>query len=123
VKRSPLRRGRAELERRTELRRDTPAARQFGAKRAKPARIWGGHPTQYGRARRWVESRAGGRCEARVDGVCESRGVHAHHIKPRSAGRDDSMGNLLWVCRACHEFIHAHPALSYERGWLRRRGA
>jgi hypothetical protein len=119
VKRSPLRRGHAELERRTPLASRANLAR----KRAKPARTRSGHPTQYGRARRWVESRAGGRCEARVDGVCESRGVHAHHIKPRSAGRDDSMGNLLWVCRACHEFIHAHPALSYERGWLRRRGA
>ena len=25
---------------------------------------------------------------------------------------------LMWVCRECHDYAHAHPAVSYEKGWL-----
>ena len=56
-------------------------------------------------------------CEADT-AVCTGRAAHIHHRKPRSHGRDDSPENTLIVCAACHTFIHAHPAISYEKGWL-----
>lgn len=115
MKRTPLRPGRTGLKQGKPLQRRTELQR---GPRIQP----GTHPRQYGKVRRWVEARAGGRCEIRVEGVCTGRGVHAHHIKPRSAGRDDSMGNLAWCCGECHAFVHANPTWSYEHGWLRRRG-
>lgn len=74
----------------------------------------------YWRARRDVESRAGGRCEL-VTPACETTGTECHHLLPRSAGGDDSLGNLAWACPACHRWVHDHPTVSYERGWLRSR--
>jgi hypothetical protein len=88
-----------------------------------PKRSKGRSTTQYRKVRRWVADRSGGWCEARVEGVCEGRGVHAHHILPRSAGGPDEPGNLLWVCRADHQYIHEHPAWAYQAGMLRRRTA
>ena len=29
--------------------------------------------------------------------------------------------NLLDVCHACHGWIHNHPAISYEHGWMKHR--
>lgn len=94
---------------RTPLRRRTPLRIRRG-----PNRLWR-------MARREVESRANGWCEVRVDGVCEGRGCHAHHILLRSAGGADDPSNLAWTCAPCHGHIHDHPAWSYEHGWLRRR--
>lgn len=28
------------------------------------------------------------------------------------------MSNLLWICAAGHTWVHQHPAVSYEHGWL-----
>lgn len=75
---------------------------------------------QWAKVRRWVLDRSGGRCEAGTE-VCSGRAVHAHHVVPRSQGRDDTPGNLLAVCVECHDWIHSHPAAARERGWLRRR--
>lgn len=41
-----------------------------------------------------------------------------HHRKLKSAGRDDSRANLLWLCVPHHAYVHANPGVSYERGWL-----
>lgn len=60
-------------------------------------------------------------CEARTD-VCVGRASHRHHVLPRSGGGNDATPHLD-VCAPCHTFIHEHPALSYERGWLQRRTA
>lgn len=82
-----------------------------------------------------VLSRSGMRCQANTPG-CPS-GPHAgttvHHVLPRSHASKDTvhdLDNLLVVCCAfdypdgryagAHEWIHAHPTLSYENGWLRR---
>lgn len=51
------------------------------------------------------------------------RGAHAHHVRLRSQGGPDEAWNLLWVCHLAHDFIHGHPKLSYEQGWLARTEA
>lgn len=28
------------------------------------------------------------------------------------------LANLVSLCRTCHAWVHAHPAKSYEQGWL-----
>ena len=39
--------------------------------------------------------------------LCERRaGEHAHHRVFRSQGGNDEPGNLLWLCRYCHDGIH-----------------
>ena len=62
-------------------------------------------------------------CEAAIDRVCTAHSQHRHHILPRSAGGTDDASNTIDLCSACHAHIHAHPALAYEMGWLKRRGA
>lgn len=78
---------------------------------------------QYRKVREWVKDRANGLCEAQVSGVCEGRGVHAHHLLRRSQGGPDTPGNLLWVCAADHRWIHDHPTEAQARGLLRQLAA
>lgn len=73
---------------------------------------------RYAQARAVVYDRSGGQCEALIEGVCLSRGDQAHHVRRRSQGGQDDPGNLLWVCRSCHDHIHAHPATSVALGLL-----
>ena len=72
-------------------------------------------------ARARVLSRNGGRCEVGAEG-CFGAAHHVHHIRRRSQGGTDDDGNLLALCAWCHDYVHAHPAVSYGRGWLRRSG-
>ncbi len=67
-----------------------------------------------------VIERSFGRCEANTPAcpLREHEGVHRHHIKQRSAGGGHGPDNLLNVCAAAHDWIHAHPAESFEAGWL-----
>lgn len=62
-------------------------------------------------------------CEFMAEGVCTGRATHRHHLIPRSQGGGDEAANTADVCAPCHRWAHNHPALSYERGWLRRRTA
>ena len=101
MKRSPLKRGTKPLVRRTPL-------------RSRP------EPSHLRDAKQAVRERSGGQCEAGTP-ACTGRAVHVHHVLPRSAGGKHSTANLLHCCRECHDFIHAHPALSYRLGWLKRR--
>jgi hypothetical protein len=105
------------LKRKTRLRAKTPLRRKT------PLRNRHQGPKQYTKVRGWVRDRAGGMCEARIDGVCIDRGEHAHHLLRRSQGGPDDMGNLIWVCAPCHGHIHANPAWAVENGLLRKRGA
>lgn len=44
-----------------------------------------------------------------------------HHRKLRSQAskaEKHTASNLIDVCETCHRWIHAHPAESYERGYL-----
>lgn len=72
-------------------------------------------------ARNFVRSRANGRCEVRIEGVCLGRGDAAHHIVPRGRGGSDDPGNLLHVCSPCHRHIHAHPEWARQQGFLKSR--
>lgn len=76
----------------------------------------------YAEARAAVEFRAYGRCEANTP-ACpprEHRGDHCHHILRRSHTSAHDPALLLLVCALAHEYIHAHPAEAYEKGWLLR---
>ena len=64
-----------------------------------------------------VRQRSKHQCEAKTD-VCIGSGQHIHHRKLRSQGGTNSEANLIDVCMPCHEWIHAHPALSYQHRWL-----
>lgn len=74
-----------------------------------------------GTVRRWVRDRDGGRCVARIEGVCSGRGEHLHHIRQRSLGGDEEMGNLLLCCHECHRHLHETMPLAEAkaRGLLR----
>ena len=73
---------------------------------------------QYAKARRAVQIRAQGLCEARCCEKCDGQGNQAHHVRRRSQGGIDDPSNLLWVCSPCHHEIHANPAWARERGLL-----
>lgn len=64
-----------------------------------------------------VRERSKGECEVRSK-VCTGRAEHCHHVLPRSAGGFVDTGLLLDACAACHGYLHAHPAESYQNGWL-----
>ena len=79
------------------------------------------------RAERWavvfeVFERDGYKCRAQGFGgiVCQGP-LDAHAPLMRSQGGDIyDPDQCVTVCRAHHDFIHAHPAWSYEAGWLVR---
>jgi len=76
-------------------------------------------------ARAEVWGRSGGWCEAMTPACPFERHLahQAHHVLPRSQGGQHDPENLLAVCSPAHDWIHAHPARSYEAGWLRHREA
>jgi len=43
-----------------------------------------------------------------------------HHILRRSQGGTNDPDNLVTLCRAHHDWVHAHPARSVDLGLLRR---
>ena len=67
---------------------------------------------------RTVIDRADGRCEFMIPGPCVFEAHHIHHRK--ISGREHTIEGMAHICHACHDFVHANPALSYERGWLVR---
>jgi hypothetical protein len=66
-----------------------------------------------------VAARSGGWCEARLAGVCRGKATMNHHVRLRSRGGTNSAANLLHVCGWCHAYIHDHPRLSRELGFIR----
>lgn len=65
------------------------------------------------RARNAVKARSTGRCEI----GCGRPGTDAAHRSARSRGGQWVPWNLLWLCRSCHAWTHAHPAESAVAGW------
>jgi hypothetical protein len=112
--------------------RRTPIARGPAPKRRKRLRAVSLNRASRFDARRAcvadVLRRSGGRCEARVAGVClEHAGrpypVDVHERRLRSQGGDPTdPANCLVTCRPCHDFAHAHPAEANRLGLILRRG-
>ncbi|CRH92863.1 Uncharacterised protein [Chlamydia trachomatis] len=66
-----------------------------------------------------VVNRAMGVCEVMFpEAGCNGRAEQLHHRKLRSQGGGHSVHNLVHICHNCHNFIHSHPGLSYDNGWL-----
>ena len=63
-----------------------------------------------------------GVCMLRIAGVCTIWATNEHHRKRKSHGVDNTPPNLIPVCGSgttgCHGYVHANPAISYEKGWL-----
>jgi hypothetical protein len=43
-----------------------------------------------------------------------------HHVKRKSQGGEDTTKNLIALCRAHHDWVHAHPDRSVSLGLLKR---
>lgn len=76
------------------------------------------------RARRFVQDRSAGWCEARSLGICgpfvQHLGSEAHHVWPedRDRGLHDP-ARMRWLCSQAHRWVHNHPARAKELGLLR----
>jgi hypothetical protein len=63
-----------------------------------------------------IRQRDGDRCAR-----CGSSGqLHVHHRVRRSQGGRDDSSNLITLCSACHNWVHANPYAAREGGWLLR---
>lgn len=74
--------------------------------------------------RRLVRLRSNGDCEVRIVGFCLGRASNFQHRKNRSQGGLFLPSNGLDVCGSgttgCHGWIHSHPKLSRDNGWMVR---
>lgn len=112
MKRTPLQR-KTPLQAKTTLRTKTPV-KAMSSKRRK-------RDQSYEDARQRALSRAAGRCEVVALPSCTQRGEQVHHVAGRGGPDPHSLSNLLVACHVCHSYVHEHPAVSYEKGWMARR--
>jgi 5-methylcytosine-specific restriction endonuclease McrA len=83
--------------------------RRVSAKKRREAGTWAGVTAEARRLR-------GDRCEIRV--CCTGdRATDGHHIRKRSRGGLNTLGNCKLACRACHDWIETHDAEAKARGW------
>jgi hypothetical protein len=75
---------------------------------------------EYLAIRERIAEEAGWACQARTT-RCNGRVEQIHHRKGRDGELLTNPEYLLPLCEPCHTYIHAHPAESYERGWMVRR--
>src|SRR5699024_12283126 len=69
-----------------------------------------------------VRYRADNMCEVmNPDAGCTGRHEETHHRKMRSQQGKHTRENCVAACNACHGYIHRHPAIAYEKGWLVQR--
>lgn len=61
-----------------------------------------------------IKERDGNRC-ARCGAVND---LHVHHRQLRSAGADERACNRVTLCAVCHHWVHYHPGMATEAGWL-----
>ena len=112
------------LERRQPLQRRVPLTATVGSMRRTPVRQVSARRRRrdagYPSSRRQVYERADGMCEARTP-VCVGGGHQVHHIAGRGGPEPHRPDNLKLCCAPCHEWIHANPEESYERGLMSRR--
>ena len=72
----------------------------------------------YPAARLAVWDRSGGLCEAAVSNRCSGRCEQVHHRAGRGGPNPHDLGNLVGLCAGCHEWVHGHPVLARELGWM-----
>lgn len=66
-----------------------------------------------------VHERSQGVCEALIrEAGCNGQAEHLHHRQMRSQGGQHLVVNIINICHLCHHYVHMHPAISYENGWL-----
>jgi hypothetical protein len=108
---------------RTSLRRFTPLRAKTALKRGEPIKRTRAKPVPSSLYQQVLARDLG--CVAR-DTVrqirCMGR-IDPHHILPRGRGGADTLENLVSLCRAHHDWVHDHPAESYDLGLLRRSGS
>jgi hypothetical protein len=72
-----------------------------------------------------LKGRAGGSCEMQLPG-CLGRGTDpSHRIGTKAGGRKgeakerhNRLSNVVWACRACHDWCHARPAEAKDAGLM-----
>lgn len=101
VRKTPLKRGTVQLARAALRPRSSKRAAEMVDRRALVARVLSAHPVCE-------------RCDA-----ARSTDVHEPHTRARGGSITDP-SNVRAVCRACHDWIHAHPAQAAAEGWLKR---
>ena len=58
-------------------------------------------------------------CEAKIAGLCTGRTVDLHEPLLRSrGGKIDTPEEVLVLCRACHDWVHQHPAEATDLGLM-----
>ena len=72
------------------------------------------------KSRKVVAERCQGGCEGRT-AVCTGMAESVHHVLRRSQGGGHDPSNLLALCTACHQWVHANPAKAIELGLLRKK--
>lgn len=72
----------------------------------------------YVEQKRLVHERSDRRCEMPADspaaGKCTVHAKEVHHVRERSLGRDDSLGNLRDLCLSCHRWATEHTVTAKE---------
>lgn len=110
LKRTGIKRGTSQLQRRIELKRFTPI-KQRSEKKMREDR-------EFARNRQRRKRLAKGACEMKVTRLCTGVGVEAHHVLRRAQHVDHSVENLRMACGFCHSWVHANPKRARELGFL-----
>ncbi len=58
-----------------------------------------------------------GVCWYQIRGVCQYFASDYSHIKGQAQGGGHGTKDGRLGCRMCHEYIGAHPAEAFEKGW------
>lgn len=101
VRKTPFARGTASLARRALKQRSSKRETEMVDRRALVRRVLDARPVCE-------------RCES-----ARSTDVHEPHTRARGGSITDPE-NVRALCRACHDWVHSHPAEASEEGWLRR---
>lgn len=51
--------------------------------------------------------------------ICRKPADEIHHKAGRNGDRLNNVQDFMSVCRPCHQYIHANPAESRNKGWLK----